>query len=262
MIGVLCSPIIIVASIPTKSWISLEVLTTFASWTSLAMLVYAADVLYIFDKTWFYFWTICETIYKIRAFMLVMFLFLLLFGVPMSLLDMNRAEEEKTIGENFPHWLPNLLINQYLLALGTFDDSPYSGASDAWILYIIFFCATIVIFIVMTNQLITIVGNILDEFSDGKRNEDLKLDVGIMFDCYLYSKVPISLHLGKIERDERCFLYLVTPEENDEDVEETLAQNGVLGQLKNYSDQRFSKLEAQFVELKAKMKSTIEEKTD
>ena len=63
MIIVLCSPIIIVASIPTKSLISLEVLTTFASWTSLAMMIYSMDNLYYFDKTWFYYKVIYETVY-------------------------------------------------------------------------------------------------------------------------------------------------------------------------------------------------------
>lgn len=239
---VVCSPIIIVTSIPTQTWIALESLTTFSALISLAMLVYGFDFLFHIDKVLFFFNTIIRILSEIKDFLLVMVLFLLMFGVPMSILDMNRSEEEKTIADNFPHWLPNLLINQYLLALGQLDDSRYAHASDAWILYCFFFCATIVIFIVMTNQLITIVGNIHDECEEQELLDYMQVHVSCMVDYYFVNKHYVGKE--ESEKDYKCFLYLVTPEENDEDVKETLVQNGVVAQVKNHTDKHFSKLEA------------------
>ena len=42
---------------------------------------------------------------------MVMTVFLLWFGVPLSLLDLNRTDEQHAIGAPFSHWLPNLLIH-------------------------------------------------------------------------------------------------------------------------------------------------------
>ena len=53
--------------------------------------------------------------------MLIMVVSLLTFGIPMVMLSMNRSDEEaELIDEVSSFWLPNIMINQYLLSLGEF----------------------------------------------------------------------------------------------------------------------------------------------
>jgi len=46
---------------------------------------------------------------------------LFMFGVPLIILDKNRAEDELVIEGIFGNWLADMFINQYLLALGEFN---------------------------------------------------------------------------------------------------------------------------------------------
>ena len=80
------------------------------------------DWMRIFTDTSFYIYLIIQTIKRISSFMLLMFLSLLSFGVPMVLLNINRMvnDQSEVINGVSSFWLPNILINQYLLALGEF----------------------------------------------------------------------------------------------------------------------------------------------
>ena len=59
---------------------------------------------------------------RIAAFMLLMVVSLLICGIPMVMLNMNRSshEENEVIEGVSSFWLPNIMINQYLLSLGEF----------------------------------------------------------------------------------------------------------------------------------------------
>ena len=79
------------------------------------------DWMRIFSPTSFYIYLIQETIKRIAAFMLLMVVSLLIFGIPMIMLNLNRTDEKTELIEViWPFWLPNIIINQYLLALGEF----------------------------------------------------------------------------------------------------------------------------------------------
>ena len=78
----------------------------------------------IFTFTSFYIYLIQETIKRIAAFLLIMLTSLTIFGIPMAMLNIDRIiknEEEVISGVVSSFWLPNMLINQYLLALGEFQ---------------------------------------------------------------------------------------------------------------------------------------------
>ena len=56
--------------------------------------------------------------------MLLFFVALLLFGLPLSMLNQNRfrySEDEQIIDEVVRWWLYDIIYNQYLLALGEFQ---------------------------------------------------------------------------------------------------------------------------------------------
>ena len=54
--------------------------------------------------------------------MLLMVISLMIFGIPMVMLNLNRSinGEEEVIQGVSSFWLPNVVLNQYLLALGEF----------------------------------------------------------------------------------------------------------------------------------------------
>ena len=80
------------------------------------------DWLRIFSFTSFYIYLIQQTIKRIAAFLLLMLISLMTFGIPMVMLNMNRLinGDEQVIKSISNFWVPNMLINQYLLALGEF----------------------------------------------------------------------------------------------------------------------------------------------
>ena len=46
---------------------------------------------------------------------------LMLFGTPMTILDYNRKDDSDVIEDEFEFWLPSIIYNQYMLALGEFE---------------------------------------------------------------------------------------------------------------------------------------------
>ena len=74
----------------------------------------------LFEDTSFYVLLIRVTIDDIKYFMLLLIISLLMFGVPVLMLDMNSEEGSEMIEDNFHFWLFDLMFNQYMLALGEF----------------------------------------------------------------------------------------------------------------------------------------------
>ena len=62
-----------------------------------------------------------ETIKDIRYFIVLIFLTLAMFGIPMVVLNQNRDEDHAVIPKIFNLWIVDMMINQYLLALGEFS---------------------------------------------------------------------------------------------------------------------------------------------
>jgi len=67
----------------------------------------------LFEKTSFYVELILKTLIKILPFMLLLLIGLSMFGIPMILLNMNRATgfDELVVDEPFDFMIPNLFIN-------------------------------------------------------------------------------------------------------------------------------------------------------
>ena len=53
----------------------------------------------------------------------------MIFGLPMAILNMNRTDDTQVIKDPFSFWLPNMVINQYLLALGEFEFDGFEEGS-------------------------------------------------------------------------------------------------------------------------------------
>ena len=79
------------------------------------------DWLRLFEETAFYVLLIGETIYDIRYFILLLMTTLIMFGVPLIMLDGNSPTGKEIVDSNFGFWIVDLVYNQYMLSLGEFS---------------------------------------------------------------------------------------------------------------------------------------------
>ena len=72
----------------------------------------------LFDVTAFYVKLVITTIYDIKGCMLIFRVSLFMFRVPMVIISLDRKDDKIVVEDVFGNWPTNMLINQYLLALG------------------------------------------------------------------------------------------------------------------------------------------------
>ena len=100
-----------------------------AAFATFSMFVKVFDWMRLFDQTSFYIQLIQQTAKDIAVFLGLLFISLLMFGIPMVMLNSSRTDELALVDQKFSFWIPNMLINQYLLLLGEFNlDNFESGA--------------------------------------------------------------------------------------------------------------------------------------
>ena len=92
-----------------------------ASVASCLLVIKIYDWLRLFDKPSFFVRLISQTLYDIRSFIILFFIALLMFSVPIDMLNLNRTEEAEALTVTFfGQWLIDGLMNEYLLSLGEF----------------------------------------------------------------------------------------------------------------------------------------------
>ena len=87
---------------------ALRVIAAFGSCFTLIKLF---DWLRLFEDTAFYVLLVGETLYDIRYFLLLLLITLMMFGVPLLMLDANSLEDKELIEASFGFWLADLLYN-------------------------------------------------------------------------------------------------------------------------------------------------------
>ena len=81
----------------------------------------------------------------IRYFVIIFFVALMMFGVPMFMLNLNRSVEDENlvVDSVFGNvWFLNAFFNQYMLSLGEFAFDNFEGGSQTYMCYAIFLIAT------------------------------------------------------------------------------------------------------------------------
>ena len=104
-------------------------MVTLSSWVAFSMIAKLFDWLRLFSNTAHYITLISETLKDSWSFLIILIANLMLFGVPMSIIDLNRESETSIIEGDFDNWLFNNLINQYLLALGLFKMDNFAAGN-------------------------------------------------------------------------------------------------------------------------------------
>ena len=130
-----------------------------AAFATFSMFVKVLDWMRLFDQTSFYIHLIQQTATEIAGFLGLLFISLLMFGIPMIMLNSSRSEELALVDKKFSFWIPNMLINQYLLILGEFNLDNFESGSQAGLCYLFFAFATLFSQVTMLNMLIAIMGD-------------------------------------------------------------------------------------------------------
>ena len=84
---------------------------TIASLVTFSMMIKLFDWLRLFSNTAHYINLIGETLSDSWSFLIILIINLMLFGVPLSVLDLNRTEENSIIGGDFHNWLMDNLLS-------------------------------------------------------------------------------------------------------------------------------------------------------
>ena len=120
--------LIITVTIFELEWIPMKTLTLLAAITSFLLVSKLNDWLRLFETTSFYVELVSQTISDIRHFMILYGFAILLFTIPMSLLNKNRNEDTTLVNHIFNNTIIDGLFNQYLISLGEFGsgvENPY-----------------------------------------------------------------------------------------------------------------------------------------
>ncbi len=120
MVNLFLTAFVIVTSFESFAVLPIENLRALAAIGSCALIIKIFDWLRLFEKTAFFVLLLSETLYDIRYFITLIFVSLIMFGIPMVILNNNRGPENQVLDGPFEIWILDMLMNQYMLALGDF----------------------------------------------------------------------------------------------------------------------------------------------
>ena len=145
-----------------------------------SMMIKMFDWMRLFSNTAHYITLIGETLNDSWSFMFILVANLMMFGVPLSIIDLNRAEENDIIQGDFNNWIMNDFMNQYTLALGDFSTDNFGNGGQIGIVYIFFGLATFFSIILMLNMLIAIMGDTYEKIIENRDVNEVKTLLSLM----------------------------------------------------------------------------------
>ena len=99
----------------------MENLRIIGALTAFLLILKLYDWCRLFNVTAFYVLLVQATLRDALVFLMLLLLALLMFGVPISILNFNReGDDAQLIADSYGFWLVDCIYNQYLLALGEF----------------------------------------------------------------------------------------------------------------------------------------------
>eukprot|EP00353_Schmidingerella_taraikaensis_P012617 CAMPEP_0185586908 /NCGR_PEP_ID=MMETSP0434-20130131/46624_1 /TAXON_ID=626734 ORGANISM="Favella taraikaensis, Strain Fe Narragansett Bay" /NCGR_SAMPLE_ID=MMETSP0434 /ASSEMBLY_ACC=CAM_ASM_000379 /LENGTH=186 /DNA_ID=CAMNT_0028208379 /DNA_START=145 /DNA_END=702 /DNA_ORIENTATION=+ len=97
--------LITIVTLLEVDWVSIESLRILAAFASCLLFVNIYDWLRLFESTAFYVTLVQETLQEARWFMLLVLVALVVFGMPMSMLALNRTDNpKKSLVGNYTDW--------------------------------------------------------------------------------------------------------------------------------------------------------------
>ena len=177
------SPFIVIASTRNEYPIQRETLVTMSALVAFSMMIKLFDWMRLFKNTAHYVTLIGETLSDSASFIIILIANLMLFGVPMSIIDLNRDEENAIIQGDFKNWVINDFLNQYTLALGDWDDGNFDSGNQIALVYFFFALSTFFSIILMLNMLIAIMGDTYEKIIENRDVNEVKTLLQLMGEC-------------------------------------------------------------------------------
>ena len=174
--------VIIATSVEHDTVIAVENLRAMAAIASCTLMVKVFDWLRLFENTAFYILLVMETMKDIKAFLILLMTTLMMFGIPMVMLYLNRTDDNALVDATFGFWGFNLLLNQYLLALGEFNMDNFADQPQMILCFFFFISATFITQITMLNMLIAIMGDTFERVMENKEVNATQTKLELMSD--------------------------------------------------------------------------------
>ena len=203
--------IIIISCLPNEPWINIQVLRIMAAFAMCATLGKGYDWMRLFEKTSFYILLIQETIKDVSPFLLLLMISLLMFGFPMIMLDLLDTGEETLLIERLSGSIVfDLILNQYYLALGEYRTDNFHDAPATLLCFVFFMLATFCTQVVLLNMLIAIMGDTFERVTEHKELNGRRTKLDLLGD--------FAGMLKEEKQDPACFLYVIQPKLDDDDM--------------------------------------------
>lgn len=164
---------------------SVETQRVVASFSSFFIFVKVLDWLRLFQPTSFYYKLIVDTLSGIWYFMIIVVIALSMFGFPLLILNYNRDPETQLYDEIFEGnntKVLNVIMNQYLLALGEFGLDNFSDNPQQYLLWILFILATLLTQLTFLNMLVAIMGDTFECVMENQQTYAIETKIAIMGD--------------------------------------------------------------------------------
>ena len=186
-----------------------------ASIFSFLLILKAFDWMRLFQSTGFYVMLVRETLNDIQAFMILLIAVIMMFAIPMLMLNLNRSDaEDNLLIDPVIGFAPlDAFINQYLLALGEFSMDHFDGNPQTQLIYTFFIMATFFTQITMLNMLIAIMGDTFERITENKEINATKTKLELIAD------LAEVLDNRMIEGRDGDYLYIVTPTNEDDGID-------------------------------------------
>ena len=174
---------IIVMGILGVEFPSFETQRVIAAMATLCLWIKVFDWCKLFGPTSFFIKLITETLFDIRYFMIIFLIALMMFGMPMYILQLNRDETNPVVDETFGGiWILNAFYNQYMLSLGEFNLDSFENGPQTYMCYFFFIMATFLTQITFLNMLIALMGDTFAKVMEQKEQYGLQTKLLIMSD--------------------------------------------------------------------------------
>ena len=160
-------------------------------------------------------------IYDMRYFLMVFLLACAGFGNCFFILAKNDTSNGIFTGDTYF----KAFLYSYRQALGAFDVSAYDAVADKHLLYFIWFFNTLILFIILLNMIVAVMGDTFDKVQETAVNNILKEIVSIMYENELL------LNNNNMFKDAQ-YLIVIQEERADEEVE--VEWDGKLKRIKKH----------------------------